>query len=122
MKAVVFFLAVLAALKLGHHEYLYRTSTRDVIVSAYRDRATEACQRDMRATSLGLPPQAWGNGASINFVVGKSNLDVYFWQVDSELWNARYRNPYLLLIAGTRSGTVFCEYDIVNAAAAVRRM
>ena len=45
-----------------------------------------------------------------------------FWQVDNKLWNARYRNPLLVLSTGTRGGEVYCEYDIVNAAATVIRM
>ena len=55
-------------------------------------------------------------------MIGKSSIDVYPWQVDHALWNARYRNPYLLLTASQRSATVSCEYDIVNAAASVSRM
>ena len=122
MRAFVLFLALLAALKLGHQEYLFRTTTRDVIIAAYRERAVQACQRDTRTTNLGLPPQAWGHGVSVRLVIGKGNLDVYFWQVDHDMWNARYRNPYLFLVAGTRTGQIYCEYDIVNAAASVHRM
>ena len=59
MKTVVFILALLASLKLGHQEYLYRTATRDAIVAAYKDRASQACQKDGRNASFGLAPQAW---------------------------------------------------------------
>ena len=59
---------------------------------------------------------------SVQLVIGKSELDVQFWQVDNKLWNARYRNPLLVLETGTRGGEVYCEYDIVNAAATVVRM
>jgi hypothetical protein len=34
MKTVVFILALLASLKLGHQEYLYRSATREAIVAA----------------------------------------------------------------------------------------
>lgn len=57
-----------------------------------------------------------------NLVIGKSGLDVNLWQVDNALWRARYRNPYLLLTAGQYSGTIYCEYDILNAAASVHRL
>ena len=50
-------------------------------------------------------------------MIGKSSIDVYPWQVDDPLWNARYRNPYLVLTASQRIATVSCEYDIANAAA-----
>lgn len=122
MKAIVVFLALLAALKLGHQEYLYRASTHDAVISAYRERAVQACQKDAKNLILGLGAQAWANPASIKLVIGKGNLDVHIWQVDHEMWNARYRNPYLFLVPASRSPNLYCEYDIVNAAASVSRM
>ena len=122
MKAVVFILLVLAGIKLGHQEYLYRSATREAIVSAYKERAAEACRRDARSTLFGLSDRAWTNPPSVQLMIGKSGLDVQFWQVDNKLWNARYRNPLLVLSTGTRGGEVYCEYDIVNAAATVTRM
>jgi hypothetical protein len=122
MKAVVFFLALLAALKLGHQEYLYRTATSDVIIGAYRERAVQACQRDGRGTSYGLAAHAWANPESIRLVIGKSNLDVRLWQIDHQLWNAKFRNPYLVLTAPSRSGSIYCEYDVVHAAASLYRL
>jgi hypothetical protein len=122
MKAVVVILVLLAALKLGHQEYLYRVATRDLIVAAYKDRAVQACLVHGRNLSLGLAPQSWIHAASVRLVIGKSGLDVQFWQVDSDLWNLRYRNPFLVLTADARGGQVSCEYDIVNAAASVHRL
>lgn len=122
MKAVVFFLALLAVAKVGYHEYLFRLAAQDAMIAAYRDRAAQACQKDARGTQLGISPLSWTNPASIKLVIGKNGLDVYLWQVDHERWNARYRNPYLFLSAGLRTGTVYCEYDIVNASASVFRM
>jgi hypothetical protein len=122
MKAVVFILALLASLKLGHHEYLYRSATREAIVTAYRESAAEACQKDVRNIVLGITAQAWADSPSIQLMIGKSGLDVHFWQVDNKLWSARYRNPLLVLSTGSRKGEVYCEYDIVNAAASVYRM
>jgi hypothetical protein len=122
MKAVVFILVLLASVKLGHQEYLYRSATREAIVAAYRESAAEACQKDARNIILGVTAQAWINSPSIQLMIGKSGLDVQFWQVDNKLWNARYRNPLLVLSTGSRKGEVYCEYDIVNAAASVYRM
>ena len=122
MRAVVIFLALLAAAKIGYQEYLFRGATREAIIGAYKEHAVQACQKDSRSSSFGLAPQAWANPKAIRLVIGKSSLDVYPWQVDHAQWNARYRNPYLFLTASLRSGTVNCEYDIINAAAAVSRM
>jgi hypothetical protein len=122
MKAIVILLALLAAAKLGYQEYLFRISTRDAVIGAYKEHAVQACQKDARTQTLGLGPQAWANPKSVRLVIGKSSLDVYPWQVDDALWNARYRNPYLFLTANQRSATIACEYDIVNASASVSRM
>jgi len=122
MRAFVVFLALLAAGKLGYQEYLFRGGTRDAIIGAYKEHAAAACQKDARSLNLGLVGQAWSHPSSIRLAIGKSSLDVQVWQVDHAQWNARYRNPYLLLTANQQSGTIHCEYDIVNAAAAVSRM
>jgi hypothetical protein len=121
MRAVIFLLMLLAALKIGANEYFYRTATTDVIVNAYRERAILACQSDPKAQILVSSPLAWTNPTAVKVVIGKSNLDVHFWQVGQETWNARYRNPYLHLVVGERP-SVYCEYDIVNGAASVFRM
>jgi hypothetical protein len=122
MKAIVILLALLAAAKLGYQEYLFRGATRDALIGAYKEHAVQACQKDARSQTLGLGPQGWTNPKAIRLVIGKSSIDVYPWQVDHAMWNARYRNPYLLLTASQRSATISCEYDIVNAAASVSRM
>jgi len=123
MKAVVILLALLAAAKLGYHEYLFRGGTRDALIGAYKEHAVQACQRDVRSQTLGVGAQAWTNPKAVRLVIGKSSIDVYPWQVDDPLWSARYRNPYLVLTtASQRAATVSCEYDIVNAAASVSRM
>ncbi len=122
MRAIVILLALLAAAKLGYHEYLFRGATRDAIIGAYKEHAVQACQKDSKSHSFGLTPQAWASPKTIRVVIGNSTLDVYPWQVDHVLWNARYRNPYLFLTASQRSGAVRCEYDVINAAAAVSKM
>jgi hypothetical protein len=122
MKAVVIFLALLAAAKLGYQEYLFRSATRDALIGAYREQAVQACQKDARNQTLGLDRQGWANPKAIRVVIGKSSVDIYPWQVDDPMWNVRYRNPYLVLTASQRAATVSCEYDIVNASASVSRM
>ena len=122
MRIVVIFLALLASAKLGYQEYLFRTAARDAIVGAYKEHAVQACQKDSKSQSLGVNSQAWANPRSVKLVIGKSSLDVYPWQIDHALWNARFRNPYLFLTARQGPASVRCEYDIVNAAAAISRM
>jgi hypothetical protein len=122
MRPVILFLALLAAAKLGHQEYLFRAGTRDAIFGAYREHATEACQRQARSLAPAVSAQAWASPATMQLVIGNNSLDVNLWQVDNALWSARYRNPYLLLTPGQHSGTIYCEYEILNAAASVHRL
>jgi hypothetical protein len=122
MRAVAYLLALLAVLKVGYHQHLYRSATGDVIVTAYRDRAIEACRRDAKNHTLGLGAQAWSSPQSVKLVIGKTDLGVYVWQVDHALWNARFRNPYLFITADQRNGRVLCEFDIVHGAAAIHRL
>lgn len=121
MRAFVLLLMLLAAAKVGYSEYVFRTATNDVIITAYRERAIAACQRDAKGAAPGLA-QAWARPDNIKLVIGKSNLDVYFWQVDHALWNARFRNPYLFVTATEYPTRVYCEFDIVHGAASVFRM
>ena len=122
MKAVVFLLTLLAAVKLAHQEYLFRSATREAILGAYRGHAAEACQREARSQAPGLTAQAWASPAAIELLIGKAGVDVNLWQVDNALWNVRYRNPYLVLTAHQNAGAIYCEYDILKAAARVHRM
>jgi hypothetical protein len=122
MKSIVLLLSLLAAVKLAHQEYLFRSATREAILGAYRGHAAEACQREARTQAPGLAAQAWASPAAVELLIGKAGLDVNLWQVDNALWNARYRNPYLVLTAGPPPGTLSCEYDILNAAASLHRM
>ena len=122
MRAMVVLLALLALAKVGYREHLFRSSTQDVIVAAYRERAVQACQTEYKVRAFGARPQLWANAAQVQVVIGKSGLDVFFWQVDNALWNARFRNPYLQLRTGPRPSGMMCEYDIVNGAAAVSRL
>lgn len=121
MKILVVILAFLAAAKVGYQEYLVRSATHEVIVLAYRDRAISACQRDAVGLSL-VSAGVWSQPQRIRLVIGKSNMDVFFWQTDHVLWNARYRNPYLVLSAVDKPGNFSCEYDVVHGATSVVKL
>ena len=121
MRAIVVLLLLFAAAKVGYGEYMFRAATNDIIIAAYRDRAISACQRDAKG-QFAMAPTAWVKPQSIKLVIGKSNLDVYFWQIDHALWNARFKNPYLFVTATEEPSRIYCEFDIVHGAAAVYRM
>lgn len=121
MKVVVLILAVLAAAKVGLHEFLYRTATNDVIISAYRDRAVAACAKEPRALHA-VQATAWEQPGEVRLVIGKPNIDVYIWQVEHRLWNARFVNPYLVIEASGPANRLLCEYDIVHATASLQQL
>lgn len=121
MKVVVLILAVLAAFKLGVQEMLYRSATSDVIISAYRDRAVAACANEPRA-QLAVRPGAWEQPSSLRLMIGKPNVEVYLWQFEHQLWNARFINPYIVLEAPASGRRITCEYDIVHAVASVQQL
>ena len=120
-KVMVAVLGVLAAGKIATQEYLYRTGTRDALLNTYRDRAILACQKDPRNMGLVANPGSWSKPSDLRIVIGRPDIDVWFWQVDHELWGARYRNPYLQLAGSDRQSGVQCDYDIVHGIASVSR-
>ncbi len=122
MRFFAMLLVLLAGLKLGYQEMTYRAATSEVIIGAYRDRAIQACRRDPRNAAARSGADAWARPASITLAIGKSGLDVYLWQVDHALWNARFRNPYLFLTADPGTENLVCEYDVVNGTAFVAKM
>lgn len=123
MKAFVYLLALFAAMKIGAAEYFFRTSARDAIVAAYKDKAIQACQRDAKSVADAPAAIAWTRPADVRLMVGKSGLDVHLWQVDHHLWEARYRNPYLLLTPGDQKvAGVVCEYDVLHSSALIQRL
>ncbi len=122
MRRVAIVVAILVAAQFAFHELLYRNSTRNVLIDTYRAPAIQSCARDARKQRLAVAAEAWQKPSSIKLVIGKDDLDVYFWQVDNPMWKARYTNPYLFIVAEKPSGYVLCEYDIIHRTASVQRM
>jgi hypothetical protein len=120
MRILVLVLAVLAALKVAYQEYVYRSVTAEVIITAYRERALEACRR--QAWGKAVNAEAWANPLSVTLSVGRSTVDSNAWQLDHAQWNARFKNPYLLITAGDGASEITCEFDITgNTATAQKR-
>lgn len=121
MRALVLALALLAALKIWAHESAYRAATEEAIVAAYRVRAAEACARvsPLATVSSDHGALGWASGAAPRIAVGNPALPVYLWQIDHELWNARFRQPYLIF--GDHAGGFSCTYDILAGTAEVSR-
>ena len=120
MRMLVLGLAVLAGLKVAYQEYVYRSVTAEVIITAYRERALEACRG--QAWGKAVTAEAWTNPLSVTLSVGRSSLGSDAWQLDHAQWNARFKNPYLLITAGDGTSEITCEFDITgNTATAQKR-
>lgn len=122
MRAIVVILALLAAAKVGYHEYLYRSASSDIIIAAYRERAMAACRAQPTGAASATTDGSvrWNDVADIRLAIGNSAVDVALWDTGSPLWSARYKNPYLLLASRAGTGDVVCEYDVVHDLASIR--
>ena len=120
MKTLIVLLALFAATKVGVKEWLYRSATDDVIVSAYRMRAADACTKTELSRKAGASDKSWSDGARAHVSIGNVTEKVYVWQTEHEAWMKRIRNPYLTLVLEKSAGGVRCDYDIVNGLATAR--
>lgn len=116
MRKLVLVLAILAAMKVWYQDSVYRDAAEAAVSSAYRVSATAACQRLRQAANID-----WTALDSLHLVAGNHDIPVQFWQIDHALWNARFKNPYLILKAGDASGQATCTYDIASGQAALSR-
>jgi hypothetical protein len=111
MRPLVLFLALLVILKVWVQDSVFRTAAEDAIMLAYRARAADAC--------ASLDPADWSTGVESRLTVGNPALDVKLWQFDHALWNARFRQPFLVLTPPAPSP--MCTYDILAGTAALQR-
>ena len=99
---------------------IYRSATYDVIVGTYAQSAVKACAS--RSADPRSAAALWSKPSSVKLVIGKSDLDVYFWQVNHLMWRARYKNPYLFITTRSEPNYLICEYDIMRQTAFVQQM
>lgn len=121
MRILALALAFLAIGKIAVVHWLYQSASDDVIVSAYRPRALDACSRDALRV-FGLDTGAWSNGTPIKLEIGKRSSSIRIWQINHPAWSERYRNPYLYLSAQATGLQVKCAYDVVSGTAAIFRI
>ncbi|MFV0296891.1 MAG: hypothetical protein ACK5JT_12325 [Hyphomicrobiaceae bacterium] len=113
MRALILLLVLATAGKVWTQQYIASQGKNEIIIAAYSKAASGACsaaasQRHLKAAF------AMSRQRAITLVVGKTSLDVPFWQVDSALWSAKFRNPYLILTANDHDKSFSCEFDIIG--------
>ncbi len=119
MRILVVVLATLAAVKIYAQDQMYRTAVTQALVSAYRERAISACQKDRTNQPRNLAQLLWANPTAITVSIGRSDLNVGLWTTDLDLWNAAYKKPYLVLEPTDPLTPLKCTYDITSGAARV---
>ncbi len=119
VKGILIAVALAVVGNLGVHEYLRQNATSQVIISAYQEHAVAACRQRAGDSVSTL---AWSQPSGVRLAIGKSDLNVYIWQTNHRLWNARYRNAYLYVTIDDADAHVYCEYDIANDTAWVYRL
>jgi len=135
LRALVIVIAVLAGVKVWTQERLYREGARDALLLAYRDRAIAACQmsapdapmsrsadpigrlseRAAPATTASL--RLWTRPSSVSLSIGRTSAPVSIWEVNNELWPARFKHPHVVLTAEDQPPYRVCEYDVIEGRA-----
>lgn len=121
MRLVVMLLVVLAVAKVGMQEWMARGALREALITAYRDRASVACQKDATALSARVAAKDWARTRDIAVAIGNPAIPVMIWQLDSAQWAQRYRNAHIVLTMPHGGATLTCNYDTVADAALVVR-
>jgi hypothetical protein len=122
MRALILALALLAAAKVWFQDNIYRSGTEEALIAAYRARAADACARSallMQPAPLQDKPVDWATEAEPRIAVGNPAIPVHVWQLEHEQWNARFRQPYLILQAS--HANLSCAYDLLADRAEIAR-
>jgi hypothetical protein len=115
IRALVLILALLAGVKVWSQERLYRQGAEEALMLAYRDRAIAACQSQEPAkvaSASALP--LWTRPSTVALSIGRKSAGVSIWDVNNELWPARFKHPHIVL---TTSPGAVCEYDVIEGRA-----
>ncbi len=93
---------------------------RSALVAAYRVRAAQACAASPSPAPVPADAAAidWSKDDEARVTIGNSSVAVHFWQFDNELWDARFRQPFLILSGGNG---LSCAYDLLADTAEIIR-
>jgi hypothetical protein len=140
LRALVVVLAVLAGVKVWTQERLYRDGAGEALLLAYRDRAIAACQmsapdapasraadpigrlseRAAPVSTAALP--LWTKPSSVSLSIGRASAQVSIWELNNELWPARFKHPHVVLTAKDHLPYQVCEYDVIEGRAYVTQL
>ena len=118
MRKIVMLVAALTATKVWTQDRFYRSVMQDALVSAYRERATQVCQKLGQKPAGAKTIPAWPEGSQAEVTIGSPQANVALWDFDNPLWDVRFRHPHLILTAAG-AGKPRCSYDLTVGLATV---
>lgn len=121
MRWVVYALAALVALKIYAQDYFYRDATAQALIAAYGEKALTACRSNTTTQKKTLAPYVWGKSGEIKVQIGRNDLGVGIWELEHALWDAAFKQPYLILSPADKHTGITCTYDIVSDAASIHK-
>ena len=119
MRFVVSILILLAVIKIAGKEWLFRQAADEIILTAYKGRATQACETAYRSKPGAAKSLNWQDVNNAHVQIGDPNLRVFIWQTDHEAWAGRYKNPFIHLMARQPDEDIGCVFDIVSGKARI---
>lgn len=121
MRLLVLALALLAGSKVWFQESQFRAGAEAAIVAAYRGRAVEACSKAPALAAQGYARSVlavdWTRPSEVSLSAGNRSVPVQFWQFEHPLWNARFKNPYLILTPPDQQAGLVCKFDVLSGEA-----
>ena len=117
MRSVLAFIAILAAMKFGYQEYVYRSALVDTLITTYRQDAVESCQKEARARNLTVGYGSWSDPESFSLIVGHGSREA-----NSADLVGTAASPFLVIVARKDPARIQCEFDIVRMSAAVYQL
>jgi hypothetical protein len=71
--------------------------------------------RSAPASTASLP--LWTKPSSVALAIGRSSAPVSIWEINNELWPARFKHPHVVLTAKEHLPYQVCEYDVIEGRA-----
>lgn len=118
MRFIAVSLAFLAGAKIWTQEQIYRSSTEDALLQAYRSQAIASCRTAPQAAGSGVIDRpvrqriasALATPSATRLEIGNRTISVPIWDVNHAAWAKRYTYPYIVL--ETADPAARCAYDV----------
>lgn len=115
-------LAAFASAKVGYHEYVFRSTAEDLVLRSHGKAARMACLMQSSQTRHKLAASDWSQSDDAELIIGDRNVDVAIWRINAPEWRARYRDPFIRIVAANRLTKIACNYDIRRRKARIAKL